>query len=52
MAKEKQGKLVAVELPFELLSKLEKYCENHYGISKSAVIRAAIKKVLDGDLLK
>lgn len=52
MIKEKQGKLVSVELPFDLLKQLEEYCDNHYGISKSAVIRAAIKKVLDENLLK
>ncbi len=52
MKKEKQSKLVAVDLPLDLLEQLEKYCGNHYGISKSAVIRAAIKKVLDEDLLK
>lgn len=52
MSKEKSGKLVAVELPYDLLKQLEQYCSNHYNISKSAVIRAALKKVLDENLLK
>ena len=44
MAKDKQGKLVAVELPFDLLKQLEEYYNNHGGISKSVVIRTVIKK--------
>lgn len=44
MAKEKQGKLVSVELPFDLLKQLEEYCNKSNGNSKSAVIRTAMKK--------
>lgn len=44
MSKEKQGKLLAGELPFDLLKQLEEYCNNHYGISKSTVIKTVIKK--------
>lgn len=52
MRKDKQTKLVAVELTLTMLEQLEDYCDKHYGISKSAIIKAAIKKVLEGDLLK
>lgn len=44
MAKEKQGKLVAVELSFDLLKQLEEYWNKSNGNSKSAVIRTVIKK--------
>ena len=52
MKKDKTTKLVAVELPIDLIEALKAYCERHYGISKSAVIRAAVRKVIDEDLLK
>lgn len=35
-----------------MLEQLENYCDKHYEISKSDIIRAAIKKVLEGDILK
>lgn len=44
MTKEKQGKLVTVEVPFDLLKQLEEYCNKSNGISKSTVIKTVIKK--------
>lgn len=46
MSKEKKQISICIPLTQELLDELNKFCEMNYGITKTAVVRAALKKFL------